>query len=157
MTALAALANAWARVPLPAEHAVGVLAGLLLQRHAAARRLPAAAAPAGWPLVTAGIALNVWAVAARGGEAIEHPGRLVTDGPQALTRHPMYVGWTLLHLGVGLLARAPFVLATWPVSFALVHRSVLHEERDLAQRFGQEFTEYRTQVPRYVGLPGRGT
>jgi len=43
------------------------------------------------------------------------------------------------------------------VSFALVHRSVLHEERGLAQRFGREFTEYRTQVPRYVGLPGRGT
>ena len=99
----------------------------------------------------------MWAVAARGGEAIERPDLLVTGGPQAWTRNPMYVGWTLLHVGVGLLARSPWVLATWPVSFALVHRSVLHEERGLAQRFGREFTEYRTQVPRYVGLPGRGT
>ena len=49
------------------------------------------------------------------------------------------------------------VLAAWPVSFALVHRSVLQEERRLAQQFGQEFTEYRTQVPRYVRLPGPGT
>jgi protein-S-isoprenylcysteine O-methyltransferase Ste14 len=69
----------------------------------------------------------------------------------------MYVGWTLLHVGAGLLARSPWVLAIWPVSFALVHRSVLHEERGLAQRFGRDFTEYRTRVPRYVGLPGRGT
>ena len=157
MTAAAALSNAWDSLPLPAEHAVGIVAGLLLHRHAGRRRLPAAAAPAGWPLVAAGVALNVWAVAARGGEAIERPDLLVTDGPQAWTRNPMYVGWTLLHVGVGLLARSPWVLATWPVSFALVHRSVLHEERGLAQRFGREFTEYRTQVPRYVGLPGRGT
>ena len=157
MTAVAALWSAWDRLPLPAEHAVGMVAGLLLQRHVGAHRLPAVVAPAGWPLVAAGIALNVWAVEARGGGAIERPGRLVTDGPQAWTRNPMYVGWTLLHVGAGLLARSPWVLATWPVSFALVHRSVLHEERGLAQRFGRDFTEYRTRVPRYVGLPGRGT
>jgi protein-S-isoprenylcysteine O-methyltransferase Ste14 len=157
MTAAAALSNAWGRLPLPAEHAVGIVSGLLLHRHAGRRRLPAAAAPVGWPLVAAGVALNVWAVKARGGEAIEHPDLLVTGGPQAWTRNPMYIGWTLLHVGVGLLARSPWVLATWPVSFALVHRSVLHEERGLAQRFGREFTEYRTLVPRYVGLPGRGT
>jgi protein-S-isoprenylcysteine O-methyltransferase Ste14 len=69
----------------------------------------------------------------------------------------MYVGWTLLHVGVGLLARSPWLLATWPVSFAVVNRSVLHEEDALAGRVGQAFTEYRAQVPRYVGLPGRGT
>ena len=157
MTALATLSTAWGRLPLPAEHAVGMVVGLLLHRDVGRRRLPAAAAPVGWPLVVAGVALNAWAVAARGGEAIEHPSVLVTGGPQAWTRNPMYVGWTLLHVGVGLLARSPWVLATWPVSFALVHRSVLREERGLAQRFGREFTDYRTQVPRYVGLPGRGT
>ncbi len=155
--ALAALSTAWDRLPLPAEHAVGMVAGLLLQRHATARQLPPAAAPAGWPLVAAGVGLNVWAVAARRGEAIERPARLVTDGPQVWTRNPMYVGWALLHLGVGLLARSPWVLAAWPVSFALVHRSVLEEERRLAQQFGREFTEYRTRVPRYVRLPGPGT
>ena len=69
----------------------------------------------------------------------------------------MYVRWTLLHVGVGLLARSPWVLVAWPVSFALVHRSVLREERRLAQQLGQEFTECRKQVPRYVRLPGPGT
>ena len=156
VSALAALANAWGRLPLPAEHAVGISAGLLLHRRDA-RRLPAAAVPVGWPLVAAGIGLNVWAVVARGGEAIEHPTLLVTVGPQAWTRNPMYVGWTLLHVGAALLTRSPWVLATWPASFALVHRSVLHEEQGLAHRFGRDFTEYRTRVPRYVGLPARGT
>jgi protein-S-isoprenylcysteine O-methyltransferase Ste14 len=157
MTALATLSTVWGRLPLPAEHAVGIVAGLLLQRHAGRRRLPSAATRLGWPMVAAGVALDAWAVAARRGEAIEHPSVLVTGGPQARTRNPMYVGWTLLHVGVGLLARSPWVLAAWPVSFALVHRSVLREERRLAQRFGQEFSDYRTRVPRYVGLPGRGT
>ena len=132
MTAAAALSNAWARLPLPAEHAVGIVVGLLLQRHAGRRRLPTSAAPVGWPLVAAGVALNVWAVAARGGEPIEHPSLLVTGGPQARTRNPMYVGWALLHIGVGLLARAPFVLATWPVSFALVHRSSMGPSRRMS-------------------------
>ena len=63
MAALGALSTAWDRLPLPAEHVVGLLGGLLVQRHAA-RRLPAAAIPAGWPLVAAGVGLNVWAVSA---------------------------------------------------------------------------------------------
>ena len=157
MTAAAAIVERLGQAPAPrgARRRHGRRAAPPTARRP--RRLPAAAAPVGWPLVAAGVALNAWAVAARGGEAIEHPSLLVTGGPQARTRNPMYVGWTLLHVGVGLLARSPWVLATWPVSFALVHRSVLHEERGLAQRFGREFTEYRTQVPRYVGLPGRGT
>jgi protein-S-isoprenylcysteine O-methyltransferase Ste14 len=157
MAAPAALSNAWGILPLPAEHAIGMGVGLLLHRQVGERRLPAFAGLVGRPLVAAGVALNVWAVAARGGEPIEHATLLVTGGPQAWTRNPMYVGWTLLHVGVGLLARSPWVLVTWPVSFALVHRSVLHEERGLAQRFGRDFTEYRTRVPRYVGLPVRGT
>jgi protein-S-isoprenylcysteine O-methyltransferase Ste14 len=157
MAAQAALSTAWDRLPLPAEHAVDVVAGLLLQRHVPLARLPAVTAPAGWPLVAAGVGLNVWAVAARRGDAIERPARLVTEGPQEWTRNPMYVGWTLLHLGVGLLSRSPWVLAAWPISFALVHRSVLHEERALARQFGQEFREYRTRVPRYVRLPAPGT
>jgi protein-S-isoprenylcysteine O-methyltransferase Ste14 len=157
MTAAAALSSTWGRLPLPAEHAVGLGVGLLLHRHVGRHRLPARVGPVGWGLVAAGVGLNVWAVAARGGEPIEHATLLVTGGPQAWTRNPMYLGWTLLHVGVGLLARSPWVLVTWPVSFALVHRSVLHEERGLAERFGRDFTEYRTRVPRYVGLPARGT
>ena len=43
------------------------------------------------------------------------------------------------------------MLAAWPASFALVHRSVLREERWLDEEFGQEFTDYRAQVPRYTG------
>jgi protein-S-isoprenylcysteine O-methyltransferase Ste14 len=147
----------WDRLPLPAEHAVGLVAGALVQLVVPRPRLASTARPAGWLLVAAGTGLNAWAVAARHGEAIDRPDRLVTDGPQMWSRNPMYAGWTLLHLGVGLVARSPWMLATWPAAFALVHRQVLREERDLAARFGPDFTDYRERVPRYVLLRRRGT
>src|SRR4249919_1363470 len=110
----------WDRLPLPPEHAVGMLAGLALNRLAPRHRLPTYLCRTGWLLLAA---------AARGGEVIEQPEHLVVDGPQAWTRNPMYVGWTMLHLGTGLVVGSPWMLATWPISLALIHRQVLHEER----------------------------
>lgn len=138
----------WDRTPLPAEHAVTMVAGLLL--HARTHtRLPRGLAPAGWAVLGAGVALNVWAVQARGAGDIDDPDRLVTAGPYALTRNPMYVGWSLLHLGAGLAARSPWLLACWPLAAVLVHRAVLREERQLGLRFGDEQTSYAQRVPRY--------
>lgn len=76
---------------------------------------------------------------------------LVTDGPNALTRNPMYVGMA------GLLA-AHAVLrggwATWlPVAgfVAVIDRvQVLPEEKALHERFGAEYDDYRRRVRRWV-------
>jgi protein-S-isoprenylcysteine O-methyltransferase Ste14 len=146
-----AISFVWDRVPVPAEHVAVLLLAALLQRRSPCRRLSAAAAPAGPPLVVAGVLLNAWAVVTRGLGDIERPQRLVTDGPHAWTRNPMYVGWTLIHLGCGLTARSPWMLGSWPASFALVHRAVLREERWLEEEFAEAFTEYRAGVARYAG------
>jgi len=146
----------WERLPFPAEHAVPMLAGLVLQRLTPGGRLPSSVRPAGLPLVAAGLMLNGWAVAIRGGFSLE-PEPLATAGPYLWTRNPMYVGWTLIHLGLGLSARSSWVLATWPISVAVLHRAVLREERELEAAFGQEFTEYRARVARYASRPRRGT
>jgi protein-S-isoprenylcysteine O-methyltransferase Ste14 len=146
----------WERLPLPAEHAVPMAAGIVLQRMTHGRRLPRAACPAGVPLVVAGLMVNGWAVAVRGGLSLEQD-PLATGGPYAHSRNPMYVGWTLIHLGAGLLTRSPWVFAGWPISVALLHRWVLREEEELEAQFGREFTSYRERVPRYVRLPGRRT
>jgi protein-S-isoprenylcysteine O-methyltransferase Ste14 len=146
----------WERLPLPAEHAVPMLAGLVLQRVTTTGRLPSAVRPAGLPLVVAGTLLNAWAVAVRGGFSREQE-PLTTGGPYDWSRNPMYVGWTLIHLGVGLAARSSWVLAVWPFSFSLLHRWVLREEQELEAQFGREFTSYREQVPRYARVPLRHT
>jgi protein-S-isoprenylcysteine O-methyltransferase Ste14 len=146
----------WERLPLPAEHAVPMLAGLVLQRLTSAGRLPSAVRLASPPLVAAGMMLNTWAVTARGGFSLEQE-PLTTRGPYGWSRNPMYAGWTLIHLGVGLATRSTWVLAVWPLSFALLHRWVLREEQELQAQFGAEFTAYREQVPRYARVPRRRT
>lgn len=103
-------------------------------------------------MLLGGVAVNVWAVLARGISDLEHPAALVTDGPYAFSRNPMYVGWSLIHLGAGLAARSPWVLASWLYPVSLVHRAVLAEERMLVEQFGEAFEEYAAQVPRYLRL-----
>ncbi len=144
----------WARLPFPAEHVVAMLAGLVLQSRTSSH-LPARVSRLGWPLLAAGVALNGWAVVARGSGDIEHPDALVTTGSYAHSRNPMYVGWSLVHLGVGLGLRSPWVIATWPAAFGLVHRAVLREEQQLAAEFGTEATDYARRVPRYLPRPRR--
>jgi protein-S-isoprenylcysteine O-methyltransferase Ste14 len=147
----------WRRVPLPAEHVVPMLMAVLLRRRS--HRLPPARATvaAGLALMGAGLALVAWAVVARGDADLERPRHLTTTGPHRWTRNPMYVGWGLAHVGLGLAVRSPWALATWPFAAALVNRAVLREERRLEVAFGEEFTQYRARVGRYAGRRSPGT
>ncbi|RZS68812.1 protein-S-isoprenylcysteine O-methyltransferase Ste14 [Agromyces ramosus] len=150
-------------LPLPAGSAVGVVAVLLLERVRPAP-LPGPRSPtraAGAALLAAGCALNVWALVERrrrtsGEFQLEQPESLVTTGPYAFSRHPMYLGWWLIHLGVGVLRGSAWVAATVPVAVLVEHLggSVV-EERELRRQFGGEYARYAERVPQYVRLPGR--
>ena len=86
---------------------------------------------------------------AAGNVDLARPGRLLTTGPYAVRRNPMYVGWALLHLGIGLAAGSAWIVASLPVAVGFLHRQVLWEERALAQQFPVEFGRYRAAIPRY--------
>ncbi|MGH3386390.1 MAG: methyltransferase family protein [Nocardioidaceae bacterium] len=140
-----------ANVPLPELILLGVAAGVGLQRLRpwplpGDRRLQHLV---GWPLVALGTTLVVRSVQEAGRVDLEQPESLVTGGPYARRRNPMYVGWALIHLGVGLTSGSVWVLATMPVVAGPMHREVLGEERRLGQKFGPEFRRYRAAVPRY--------
>jgi len=82
------------------------------------------------------------------------PPYLLTRGPYALTRHPMYVaalalwfGWALFYGSVAGLVGSMVVLL-W-VNFV-----VPREERGLETAFGQVYLEYKNQVPRWFGKHG---
>ena len=80
---------------------------------------------------------------------------LVTDGPNAWTRNPMYVGTAGVLLTHSLLRRS--WAATLPVAlFVLVidRSQIAAEERALAARFGEEYERYRAQVPRWIAVHG---
>jgi protein-S-isoprenylcysteine O-methyltransferase Ste14 len=143
-------------MPLPEPYLLGIAAAVLLDR----RRPLALPGPryehhlTGWPLVVAGACLieRSWRAAAQ--VELEHPALLVTSGPYAVSRNPMYLGWALLQLGAGVVRGSWWMIAAVPAAAALVHREVRGEERTLDDAFGDEFRQYRATVPRY--LPSRG-
>lgn len=82
------------------------------------------------------------------------PGRtstLVTLGIYRVSRNPMYVGLVCFLLGW-----AAYLCALWPLAGPVLFILYLNrfqiepEERILAQRFGDEFNAYRSQVRRWL-------
>ena len=79
-----------------------------------------------------------------------HGGALISEGIYGRIRHPRYVSFFL-----GTTAAALFVnyLATYlllPAFVGIVALIVHFEERELLDRFGEEYARYRGQVPRFV-------
>ena len=105
---------------------------------------------AGWILVGAGVAISASAVRAASEVDLERPSTLISSGPYAIVRNPMYVGWTLLYLGVALITRNAWLVASLPVVVVLIHRDVLREEHTLERSFGENYTRYRKLVRRYL-------
>lgn len=105
---------------------------------------------AGWPLVGAGVAISASAVRAASDVDLERPSTLISGGPYAISRNPMYLGWTSLYLGGALITRNAWMVASLPVVAGLIHREVLREEHALEGAFGEEYTRYRKLVRRYL-------
>lgn len=104
----------------------------------------------GWIVLAAGSLVIASSVRAAGAQEVKDPGVLVTRGPYGVSRNPMYLGWGLLQLGIGLISRSGWVVATMPLVGAAIHREVLGEERLLSTKFGDEYQEYCARVRRYL-------
>lgn len=149
MSARARLKAVVDRTPLPVETLGGVITAVLVQR-LRPLRLPAGTRPAGLVCAVGGLAVVVTACRERGPGSLEEPTALVTTGLHGRSRNPIYLGFTAIHLGLAGATRNGWMLATCPVSAALVHRWVLREERWLHERFGESYDAYRARVPRYL-------
>ena len=76
---------------------------------------------------------------------------LVTSGPYRFTRNPMYLGFTLMYLGVAVWANAAWPLLFLPIVLIAMHYGViLREEAYMAGRFGVDYEQYRARVRRWV-------
>jgi len=76
---------------------------------------------------------------------------LVTGGVFRVTRNPMYLGMTLILLGIALLLGSATPLVTVVVLPVLFDRVfITPEERMLEDTFGDEFRQYRKRVRRWI-------
>jgi protein-S-isoprenylcysteine O-methyltransferase Ste14 len=83
--------------------------------------------------------------------ATGRPAPLVTSGPFALVRHPLYFGWALLVFGAPHMTATRFIFAL--VSTAYLALAIPWEERGLLETFGPAYDEYRRRV-RWRMMPG---
>ena len=112
-------------------------------------------------LVLTGEAIRVWAVAHAGGatrtRAVGAP-YLVTSGPYAYVRNPLYLGNVTIYLGVAtiggeqLLWLLPLTLLYFTIQYKLI---ISLEEDTLVELFGQQYELYRGKVPSLFPLRGR--
>jgi len=75
--------------------------------------------------------------------------KLVTRGPFAIVRHPMYLGLVTAALGSLLLYRTWTALA-FAIFAPFVLRRARHEEQALAAEFGEQWQEYCRHVPAFI-------
>jgi protein-S-isoprenylcysteine O-methyltransferase Ste14 len=145
----------WSNVPIPEPHVAALVAAAGL--HATVPlKLPigcGAGRIIGGPMLAAGIGLAVWAVSSAGDADVEREEELVTDGAYALSRNPMYVGWSTGVVGLALWTRSAWLLGASILAASTVDREIDIEETRLLGRFGSAYGAYRERVPRYVGRP----
>ncbi|MDR2895308.1 MAG: isoprenylcysteine carboxylmethyltransferase family protein [Propionibacteriaceae bacterium] len=96
-----------------------------------------------WTLVVFGDSFRV-------GIDESRPGRLVTSGPFALSRNPIYVCFAAFIIGVFLTQANAVAAAIVLLFLGLVNRQIRREERFLAGRYGAEFDDYTKAVRRWV-------
>ena len=112
----------------------------------------------GFAVTVLGQVLRLWAVSHAGGATrttgtVGAGAELITHGPFAYVRNPLYVGNFLIALGFCLMAWAwmPWLLVIYLVLFSLQYQMIVSlEEEHLHQRFGKIYADYLTQVPRFI-------
>ena len=76
---------------------------------------------------------------------------LVTTGIHGWTRNPIYLGFFLIYVGVGIAVRSPSILfLTLPLATIVHYGVVVREEAYLQRRFGDAYRRYRTRVHRWL-------
>jgi protein-S-isoprenylcysteine O-methyltransferase Ste14 len=76
---------------------------------------------------------------------------LVEEGPFKLTRNPMYLGFTVLYLGIAFAANAFWPLVFLPEAIALAYLFAIRlEEAYLTREFGDAYKEYCSRVRRWL-------
>ncbi len=76
---------------------------------------------------------------------------IVTTGPYRFSRNPIYVGLTLLYLGLASAFNTWWAVILLVPILAIMHLGVVRrEERYLEQKFGEPYRQFCSRVRRYL-------
>lgn len=107
---------------------------------------------AGSLAILLGLLIRTWAA----GSLVKKK-RLISEGPYALVRHPLYLGSILLMLGFTLLTGMWWNVLLAGLTAAVTFGGAIHgEERFLAAKFGDKWTTYAQRCGRLLprGIAG---
>ncbi|NIO18228.1 DUF1295 domain-containing protein [bacterium] len=94
-----------------------------------------------WAMLTLG---EYWSVQIE----IRESHRLARDGPYRYLRHPAYLSNLMEYIGVPLIINAYYTLVGVLLIYLPLNLIRLHlEERELIRKFGEEYEDYRNNVP----------
>src|SRR5687767_13679808 len=92
----------------------------------------------GFLIAAAGEGVRVWAAG-----HLEKGSEVTTSGPYRWTRHPLYVGSSVIAIGVLLAARSPVLAAVASVYLvATLTAAISAEEAHLREKFGGAYDRY---------------
>jgi len=105
-------------------------------------------------LVILGGALRSWAMGHHTWRRVHGEGsqrRLITSGPYALVRNPLYLGTLLISGGIALMSGSWAVIGVYLVLFWAGYAAIiLWEESRLDRQFGDRYRAYFEKVPRLI-------
>ena len=107
----------------------------------------------GSTLYLLGALLHAWSVKVRGIHAVswamssDH--RLIRAPPYSLVRHPSYLGYMLMIVGMTLTWGNAVTLVPW-VAIPGYYLVSIYEESMLLERFGEEYRRYMTDVGAFI-------
>lgn len=147
------------RVPPPLLYSGALILGLMIDRLLHVTRWDSyrtLSLYAGGTLVLLGLIVTLWAASSfrRAGTSVrpwESSSALVTAGPYRMTRNPMYVGMTLIYIGLAIALHSIIALLLMIVVGIIMQTQVVaREERYLESRFGEDYRAYKRRVRRWL-------
>ena len=78
---------------------------------------------------------------------------LVTTRFYAYVRHPQYLGFLVITLGMLIQWATLPTLLMWPLLLVLYFRLAKQEEKEMEEKFGEKYREYKIRVSMLLPLP----
>ena len=78
--------------------------------------------------------------------------KLITTGIYSASRNPQFLGFYIIMLGLSIIGRSGYALLITIVAIIYCHYYIVKLEEPYLERiFGEEYSKYKLETPRYIG------